>query len=158
LLALNFFPDPEKAVEEMRSIASARGTVSACVWDYGAGMQFLRRFWDAAGAVDAGARAHDEGHRFPICGHAPLTALFRSAGLEDVRCDPLEVVTVFTSFEDYWRPFLGGTGPAPSYVASLDDDRRAMLVQKLREQLPPGPDGRIILEARAWAVRGTVIG
>jgi SAM-dependent methyltransferase len=81
LLAMNFLPDPEAAVREMRSIAAARGVVSACVWDYAGKMEFLRYFWDAVAAVDSGARALDEGVRFPLCRADALTHLFRSAGL-----------------------------------------------------------------------------
>lgn len=158
LLALNFFPDHAAAVREMRSVAATGATLSACVWDYSEGMQFLRRFWDAAAEVDPAARQLDEGTRFPLCRREALMALFRDGGLGDVRCDPLEIPTVFAGFEDYWRPFLGGTGPAPSYVASLDADRRAHLAQTLECALRRAPDGTIHLGARAWAVRGTVNG
>ena len=156
LFALNFFPDREAAVHEMCAVAAPHATVSACVWDYHDGMQFLRAFWDAAAAVDAAARELDEGNRFPLCRRDALTALFRDGGLRDVGCDPIEIPTVFASFDDYWRPFLGGTGPAPSYVASLDADRRALLARTLEGSLRRGPDGSIALSARAWAVRGTV--
>jgi len=156
LLALNFFPDLEAGVHEMRSVAALHATVSACVWDYSDGMQFLRRFWDAAAEADPAARELDEGTRFPLCRREPLTALFRGCGLDDVRCDAIEIPTSFASFDDYWRPLLGGTGPAPSYVASLDADRRALLARTLERTLRPGTDGRIALTARAWAVRGTV--
>jgi SAM-dependent methyltransferase len=156
LLALNFFPDFEAAVREMRSVAAPHATISACVWDYGDGMQFLRHFWSAAADVDSAARAFDEGDRFPLCRPDALTALFRGGGLGDVRCDPIEIPTVFAGFDDYWRPLLGGTGPAPSYVASLDSDRRARLARTLEGTLRRGPDGTIVLTARAWAVRGRV--
>ncbi len=158
LLALNFFPDSQAALQELCSVAAPHGTVSACVWDYSDGMQFLRHFWDAAAAVDSAARDLDEGTRFPLCRPDALIALFRGAGLGDVRCAPLEIPTEFASFDDYWQPLLGGTGPAPSYVASLDAGRRAMLARKVGERLPQEPDGRIVLVARAWAVRGTVGG
>jgi SAM-dependent methyltransferase len=154
LLALNFFPDPEVAVRELRSIAAPKGTVSACVWDYDDGMQFLRYFWDAATAEDSAAGQLDEGNRFPLCRRDALASLFRDGGLANVCCEPLEIPTTFGSFDDYWRPFLGGTGPAPSYVASLDADRRAILARRLEETLPHGPGGTIALTARAWAVRG----
>ena len=154
LLALNFFPDPPAAVAEMRSLAAAHGVVSACVWDYGDGMGFLRSFWDAAVATDAAARGLDEGERFPLCRPGALADLFRRGGLTEVRCDPIEIVTEFVSFEDYWQPLLGGTGPAPSYVASLGADRRRALARTLDEILPRGRDGAIALPARAWAVRG----
>jgi len=158
LLALNFFRDADAAVSEMKSITAPLGTVSACVWDYSDGMQFLRYFWDAAVAVDPAARALDEGHRFPLCRPEALTALFRRGGLGDVGCEPIEIDTKFASFEDYWRPLLGGTGPAPSYVASLDANRRALLARRLEETLCREREGTTIaLTARAWAVRGTVI-
>jgi SAM-dependent methyltransferase len=156
LFALNFFPDPGAAVREMRSLAAPQGTVSACVWDYADGMDFLRHFWDAAATVDSRARALDEGRRFPLCQPVALTDLFRGVGLGDVRCEPVEIPTAFASFDDYWQPFLGGTGPAPSYVASLDADRRELLARRLDATLPRGPKGAIALTARAWAVRGIV--
>jgi SAM-dependent methyltransferase len=155
LLALNFLPDPAAAVREMRSLAASHGIVSACVWDYGGRMEFLRCFWDAVGTVDAAARALDEGARFPLCRPPALTDVFCAGGLRDVRCEPIEIPTVFASFEDYWQPLLGGTGPAPSYVASLDAERRATLARTLEQALPRGPGGTIPLRARAWAVRGT---
>jgi hypothetical protein len=153
---MNFFPDAEAAVEEMRAVSARQGTVSACVWDYGDRMQLLRYFWDTAAKVDSTARALDEGRRFPLCHPEGLTRLFRSGGLVDVRCDAIEIPTTFANFRDYWQPFLGGTGPAPSYVASLDAEPRARLSRKLEETLPRGPDGTIALTARAWAIRGTV--
>ncbi len=64
-LVLNFVPDPAKAVAEMRRVARAGATVAAYVWDYGEGMEVIRRFWDAAIAVDPAARAADEAARIP---------------------------------------------------------------------------------------------
>jgi hypothetical protein len=156
LLALNFFPDSDGAVHEMRSVAAPLGTVSACVWDYSNGMEFLRHFWDAATTLDSTARELDEGNRFPLCHPDALMEMFRGVGLGDVGCEPIDIQTAFASFDDYWQPLLGGSGPAPSYVASLDADQRALLARKLEETLRRGPGGTIALTARAWAVRGTV--
>ena len=66
----------------------------------------------------------------------------------------LTVPTVFEDFEDYWQPFLGGQGPGPAYVASLGATDRKELRAALAKVLPTEPDGRILLTARAWAVRG----
>lgn len=81
LLALNFFPKPEAAIDEMRRITAVNGLVSACVWDYAGGMELLMRFWDSVGAVDSGAAELDEGRRFPICRPDALGSLFREAGI-----------------------------------------------------------------------------
>lgn len=152
--ALNFMPDPVGAVVEMQSLTAPGGMVSACVWDYAGGMQFLRLFWDAATALDPASRTLDEGTRFPICAPSRLEAAFHAAGLVHVKCEALEIGTPFEDFDDYWRPFLAGTGPAPSYVASLDDDRRAALACRIEQALPRQPDGTIALTARAWMVQG----
>ena len=155
LLALNFMPDAASAVREMRSVAAPQATVSACVWDY-SNMQFLSHFWNAAASLDPAIAALDEAGRFPLCRQDVLAALFRDSMLSDVRCEPIEIRTNFASFDDYWQPLLGKTGPAPAYVASLDAAGCARLREKLEQTLRPGPDGTISLTARAWAVRGTV--
>jgi SAM-dependent methyltransferase len=154
-LVLNFVPEPRQAVAEMARVTKPGGTVAAFVWDYAGEMQLLRRFWDAAVALDPAARELDEGVRFAICKPEPLAALFRHAGLKDVATRAIDVPTVFRDFDDYWSPFLGGQGPAPSYAMSLSDERRAALREQLRARLPIGTDGSIALSARAWAVRGT---
>lgn len=152
--ALNFIPDPAAALRAMAAAAAPGATVSACVWDYAEGMEFLRRFWDVATELDPAARVLDEGVRFPVCRPAPLLALFSEAGLQRAACEPIEIVTAFRDFDDYWTPFLGGTGPAPSYVASLTPEHRSALADRLQQELPHAPDGSIGLIAGAWAVRG----
>ena len=152
--ALNFFPKPEVAVEEMHRITATGGLVSACVWDYAGRMEFLRRFWDSAAALDPRARGLDEGVRFQICRPDALETLFRGGGLREVACQSIEILTRFSDFTDFWTPFLGGTGPAPSYVASLGSPQREALAEHLERSLPREPDAAICLIARAWVVRG----
>lgn len=153
---LNFVPDPEAGLREMARAVRPGGTVAAVVWDYREGMGFLRQFWTAAGQLDRQAGPLDEGVRFPLCRPEPLRSLFASRGLVDVRVEAVEIDTVFAGFMDYWQPFLGGTGPAPGYLASLSDERRERLRSLLERRLPAGPDGTISLTARAWGVAGTV--
>ena len=128
--------------------------MAAYLWDYAEGMQMMRRFWDAAAALDPAAQEQDEGRRFPLCRPGPLRALFEEAGLRSVEVAAIEVPTVFRDFDDYWTPFLSGQAPAPGYCMSLNEDRRAALRERLRTSLPAEPDGRIRLTARAWAARG----
>lgn len=153
-LVLNFLPDARQAVMAMRERLRPQGVVAAYVWDYGEGMEFLRYFWDEAAAADPRAAVLDEGRRFPLCREPELATLFRAAGLSDVRTAELQIPTDFAGFEDYWSPFLRGTGPAPSYVASLDEPARTSLRARLQQRLPVGSTGRLHLRARAWAVRG----
>lgn len=153
-LMLNFVPQPSSAVAEMARVTRAGGVVAVYVWDYAGEMQFMRYFWDAVRALDAGAAHLDEGRRFPVCRPEPLAELFRAADLYDVEVVAIDVPTRFRDFDDYWTPFLGGQGPAPGYAVSLNEERQARLRERLRATLPTGPDGTIQLIARAWAVQG----
>jgi len=153
-LVLNFLPDPGEALACIRERVRRGGTVAAYVWDYSEGMEFLRVFWDEAVALDPRAAALHEGKRFPLCEAPALASLFRRGGLAQVETGELEIPTEFQTFDDYWTPFLRGTGPAPGYVASLDSPSRERLRERLQRRLPAGTDGHIFLRARAWAVRG----
>ena len=154
-LALNFFPDPPGAFAEMKRVAKPNGIIAAYVWDYSGKMEFLRRFWDAAAEVDEKSKTLDEGIRFPICNPEKLKNAFQDAGLSNIETDYLTVYTIFKDFDDYWNPFLGGQGPAPSYLAS----ESSYIIDKIRfellNNLPVEVDGSIKLVARAIAVRGT---
>jgi SAM-dependent methyltransferase len=152
-LVLNFVPDQSKAAGEMRRAARAGATVAAYVWDYAGQMQLMRHFWDAAVALNPGARNLDEGLRFPLCNPEPLEKLFKAAGLRDVSVKAIDVPTVFRDFDDYWSPFLGGQAPAPGYCMSLSETDRLALRDRIKGALPIQPDGSIHLTARAWAVR-----
>lgn len=153
-LVLNFIPQPGRAVSEMIRVARPEGMVAAYVWDYAGKMQMMRHFWNAAAALDPQAVDLDEGRRFPLCRPGQLVELFQSVGMRKVETRAIDISTDFKDFEDYWLPFLGGQGPAPSYLMSLDEARRTALRERLRAGLPFALDGSIPLMARAWAVRG----
>ena len=141
-LVLNFVPEREKALAEMKRVTRAGGRVAFYVWDYpGGGVEFMRAFWKAAAALDPNARDLTEDRRFPYCTPDGLADLARRAGLASVECNPIEVATEFKDFEDYWRPFTLGAGPAPGYCASLDPAARQRLKEKLAG--PASPRGRI---------------
>jgi SAM-dependent methyltransferase len=153
-LALNFVTEPDRAVAEFVRVAASGAVVAAYVWDYAEGMAMMRYFWDAATALDPAATELDEGRRFPLCRPEALRALWADAGLGEVTVQPIDVATAFADFDDFWRPFLGGQGPAPAYAMSLTDTRRDALRDLIRGRLPISADGSIPLAARAWAVQG----
>jgi SAM-dependent methyltransferase len=153
-LVLNFVPEPERAAAEMVRVVRPGGIVAAYVWDYAGEMQMIRLLFEAAAALDPAAAELDEGQRFPLCKPEPLRMLFAGTGVASVEVEAIDVPTVFADFDDFWEPFLGGQGPAPAYVSSLDDEPREALREHLRAGLPLQADGSIALRARAWAVLG----
>jgi SAM-dependent methyltransferase len=156
MLVLNFVPDPALAAAEMRRVTRPGGSVAACVWDYGGGMGMLRRFWDAAVALDPAAADRHEA-RMPLCRQGELASLWNRTRLEKVRQEALEISTPFSSFADFWQPFLSGVGPSGAYAASLPLEKREALEAALRRDVwSDRPDEPRVLTARAWAVAGTV--
>ena len=156
LLVMNFIPDPVKALREMVRVTRPGGVVAAAVWDYGEGMEMLRVFWDEAVALDSTIAARDE-RNMPLCRQGELAALWRANGLQRVEELPITIELTFASFDDYWRPFLGGQGPAGAYAASLSEPRRAALEARIhRRLLGTRQDGPFTLQGRAWAVKGVV--
>ena len=143
-------------LSEMVRITTPDGKIAAYVWDYAGGIEMMRHFWDMAIAVSPEDSKLDQAERFPICQPEPLKALFKDTGLKAVSCKAIEVSTGFKNFYDYWIPFLGKQGAAPTYLASVDDMTREQIRARLEARLPRSADGTIPLQARAWAVEGFV--
>jgi len=114
----------------------------------------MRHFWDAVIAVSPNDGELDQAERFPLCQPGPLLALFERTGLKSVTVQAIDIATVFQDFDDFWTPFLGRTGAAPTYLASVGDDTRERIRRQLEARLTPTRGGPIELTARAWAVRG----
>ena len=135
-LVVHFMTDPLVGLREMARVTRKGGVVAACVWDHAGGKGPLGAFWQAARELDpdvedesmlAGAR---EGH---------LAELFKGAGLKEIEVGVLSVSLDFAAFDDWWEPFALGVGPAGSYTAGLDPDRRSQLRERCRRMIPAAP-------------------
>jgi hypothetical protein len=118
-------------------------------------MEPIRAFWDAAITLDPAAGDLDEAVRFPLCRPHALREAFGAAGLVGIVDRTVDRTARFASFDDYWTPFLSGTGPAPGYCAALPGEAREALRALLAERQQPSPDGSIPMTTRAFAVRAT---
>lgn len=145
-LVLHFVSEPDQAAAEMARVTRPGGTVSACVWDFAAGMEMLRGFWDAALAIDP--EAPDEASRLRFGQPGEIAGLWRSAGLTDIVESTLSVSSTYSSFDELWQGFMAGVGPAGAYCVALADDDRTRLRAELFERFG-SPDGEFTLGAVA---------
>jgi hypothetical protein len=98
---------------------------------------------------DPGLAVMDHQARFQIYGPSPALRKFETKEL----VIPME----FSSFEDLWRIQSNAQGPVKPYISSLSEDRRQVLKERLRGEIfGTRPDGPFMLQAKAWAVKGTV--
>ena len=118
MLLLHFVTAPAKAVAEMRRVARPGGVVAATVWDVRGGYVANRMFFDTAAALDpkAGER-RAKNYTRPMTRPGELEAAWRAAGLHDVAATVLSIRMEYTSFDDYWAPYLGHEGRPPSTSA-----------------------------------------
>jgi ubiquinone/menaquinone biosynthesis C-methylase UbiE len=157
-LVLNFIPNCEAAVAEMRRVTRRHGIVAAVVLDFRGGAVFQRLFWDTACGIDPQA-VERRARLFAAKPALPggLRDLFAAAGLGRIEEGLITFRMDYANFDDYWRPLLGGQGPIGSYVASLAGDLQARLEAAVRAAYCAGvADGPRALSATAWAVRGIV--
>lgn len=152
-LVLNFVPTPETALLEMRRVTRSGGTVAAYFWDFTGRMQMINTFWRAA-AAEVGEIPDEEG-QFQHWTPDYIHEWFSKGGLQGVSVGPITVQRTFETFEDLWTPFLGKQGPAPSYLARLDEQTQSRIMRRMSSLVPTAADGSITLSATAWAAQGT---
>ena len=119
-------------------------------------MELSSIFWTEAIKLDPAAETHAE--RTRSCNlEGQLSELWKTTRLNDVQETAIDIRMDFTSFDDYWLPYLEGVGPTGIYVAGLSNEGRDALRERLKSRvLSRQSDGAFSLAARAWAVRGLV--
>jgi SAM-dependent methyltransferase len=159
LLVLHFVPQTEVAVGELRRVARPGATVAAAVWDGRGGFVAQRMFFDIAAMADpeGGGRARAQQFTRPLCRPGELEAAWTAAGLENVVACTVATRMEFSSFDDFWKPYLGGQAGGASYVTTLSKDQRDRLREHLHLAYLDGEvDGPRSYAAIAWAVKGVV--
>ncbi len=156
MLVLNFVPDAAAAAAEMVRVTRPGGVVAAAIWDLRGGFPATQMFWHTAAAMDpVAAEVRARYYSAPYTRPGELAAAWTGFGLRDVVQDYVTIRMDFDGFDDYWRPFLGKTGPAGAYLASLPADRISALQSSLREAYEAGDeDGPRSFTASAWVCRG----
>ena len=157
LLVLQEVVDPKGAIREMARVTRAGGRVAACQWDFHNGLPMQSIFWHAAETFvpeEVASRRADD-NAIKRAGLQELTELWECAGLREVRTARLEVAMPFSSFDDYWQPFLAGATPTSAFAANLNRETDNRLEQTVRTLIPGvQSDGSFVLPARALAVAG----
>jgi ubiquinone/menaquinone biosynthesis C-methylase UbiE len=158
MLVLQFIPEAERAVREMRRVTRPGGTVAAATWDTRGGLVYYRMFFDTAAqlgqqANERRARAYSR----PMSKPGELARAWQAAGLTDISDGTLTIRMDFASFADYWTPVEGRDGPLADYVRTLDEPTKAKLRELVKlAYLDGDPDGPRSYAATAWVVRGVV--
>jgi SAM-dependent methyltransferase len=157
-LVLQFVPEPEKALAEMRRVVRPGGVVAAAVWNSYGGMPHQRMFWDIAAMLDPNAAQQRNVNFFrPMTRRGDLGGAMRSVGLAEVVESSITIWMDFAEFADFWGPIAGGEGTLGKYVLSLSANEADRLREALRDSYCSGqPDGERNFACTAQVARGIV--
>jgi ubiquinone/menaquinone biosynthesis C-methylase UbiE len=156
LLALHFVPRADQAIAEMRRVARPGSIVGAAVWDARGGLVANRIFFDTAAMLDPKANERRaRNYTRPMTRPGELAKAWLAAGFNDVVETTVSIRMEYSSFDDYWAPYVGKEGPIAEYIAALSDAEQARLRDAVRLAYVDGEsDGPRSYVAVAWAVKG----
>lgn len=158
LLVLQFIPDPDRAVREMRRVTRSGGIVAAATWDTRGGLVTRRMLYDTAAVIDPNAAARRASACVrPMSRKDGLARAWAEAGLVDTEVGSLTIRMDYPSFLDFWSSIDGRDGPAADYLAGLDAETKLTLRGLIEAAYLDGEvDGPRSYAATAWAVKGRV--
>ena len=158
LLVLQFVPEADRAIREMKRVVRPGGVVAAAVWDGYGGIQGLRMFWDVAASLGLASEADLKGFLFrPMSRPGELAAAWTRHGLIDVVHSTMTIRMEYASFADYWGPIASGEAALGKFATSLAQGEREWLEKGVRLSYLGGmPDGPRSFAATAWVCKGRV--
>jgi SAM-dependent methyltransferase len=148
-LVVPFMADPSAGVHEMLRVTRPGGTVAASVWQHSEGASPLTPFWRGVHRIDPDAV--DEGLQLGAS-KGQLAGLLTECGVMDVRDTALSVEVGYDSFEEWWKPFTYGVGPAGAFLVAQPPERQEEIRASCVEHLGPAP---FTVAGRAWCAAGT---
>jgi SAM-dependent methyltransferase len=157
-LVLQFIPDADRAVREMRRVTRPGGTITGATWDTRGGVVVQRMFFDTAAVLDPNASTRRAmACSRPMSRADGLRKAWVDAGLVEVVQDSLTIRMEYGSFADFWSSIDGNDGPIAEYLRTLTAEAKLRLRRLVEAAYLDGDlDGPRSYAATAWAIRGRV--
>ena len=150
-LVLHFLPDVAPALAEAVRVVRPGGTIAAYTWDLPGGGFPPEPVLAAMAAFGAPEPRHPnvDASRLDVARSSWI-----DAGLVDVHTHVIPVTRTFANFDAFWAIMRTGPPIVPGLATLSPSDVEAVR-RRVRERMPPEPDGRVVATATANAVRGT---
>jgi SAM-dependent methyltransferase len=152
-LAINFIPDPAKAIAEMVRVVRSGGWVATYMWDTtngGSPTEPMSAAMQSLGIVYATAPSHTASRQ------DNMRTLWEHAGLTSINTRVIRIPVIYPNFDDFWESHSAPVGPLGQAIRDMAPSTKEQLRDLLRERLPANPQGHISYSAHANAVKGQV--
>lgn len=150
-LVIHFVPHPSKAITEMARVLRPGGWAVSYVWDYTIG---------GSPTAPLGAAIKAMGLESPPPPSPKATSLraledlWRSANLSHIEMRAIRIPVEFADFNEFWSSITTPVGPAGKAIAEMSPSSLEELRKALRERTRVMPDGSVVYEACANAIKG----
>ena len=152
-LVISFVPDAAAAVAEMARVVKPGGMIAAYMWDFPNNAA-------PAGPISSAMSAMDMKMPRPphpdLASTSALSSIWQAAGLDSVETCAIKIKLEFRDFDDFWESSNLPVGPTGMVIQGMSEVDRTLLKERLRDALTVMPDGRIVYDAVANAVKGLV--
>jgi ubiquinone/menaquinone biosynthesis C-methylase UbiE len=147
-LVVNFVPDRNRALSEMRRVVRPSGLVAGYVWDFAANAS-------PSGPLRAGMRGVGvEAPEVPgtqDSTEARLRSLLAAAEFRNVALRTITVTSSYSNFEDFWQAQTPSYNPISKVIADMDSSTRDRLRQAVQAELGVSNNRPVEYSARANA-------
>jgi SAM-dependent methyltransferase len=143
-LAIQFFTDREQGLAEMVRVTRSDGVVASCDWHHWHGSPHGPFFQVTRELRTRGPWKRD---------FRPAAVLLRNLGVLDVQETVLPARVRYEDFDQWWAVATGGVGTSAMTLKKLDPEKREILRNRCRDELP---DGAFTIDAFARAAWGRV--
>jgi SAM-dependent methyltransferase len=154
-LVLSFLPDPAKAVMEMARVVRPGGWVATYMWDIAGRRSPVTAIYTAMESLGSELPVRPSGAAARL---DAMQDFWGRAGLAAIETHVIRIPVTYSNFDDFWDSNTVPIGPQGKVIAGMSPGAREQLRARLREQLTAAPDGRIVYESFANAVKGRVPG
>jgi ubiquinone/menaquinone biosynthesis C-methylase UbiE len=146
-LGLQFFPSPAAGLSEFRRVVRAGGTVAVCVNATPDRLPMWGILSDAMDRFLTQEQRNVLAMSWSLADPELLKGLFRDAGFEGIRVEPIRREGTIDGFDDYWAPIEEGVGQIPQTYHALDAADRSSVREEVHARLAQyeTPDGKMTM-------------
>ena len=154
---INFVPEPQKMVAEMKRVVAPSGIVATWTWDIAGNKMVSQHIIAAVSARrPTQLKRTDAQQQVDTTRPEVMNQIFLDVGLEDVRTTSFDTVVTYQDFDDYWNSNTAIKYPILHSINEMTDEDRERFMTEVKALVPIASDGTIQYTVSTVGAKGIV--